>query len=80
MTATTKKYHHGNLQEDILKRAAEIIDVLHHEKGASKPFVAGHLNCANSGGHWNSAWKSLRDNDLIEKRGDQFFLKGEIAG
>jgi len=61
-------------------RAAEIIDVLHHEKGASKPFVAGHLNCANSGGHWNSAWKSLRDNDLIEKRGDQFFLKGEIAG
>ena len=26
MTVTTKKYHHGNLQQDILTRAAEIID------------------------------------------------------
>lgn len=59
-------------------RAAQIIDLL---AGAplTKQAVATHLNCAPHGGHWNAAWKALRDNGLIAESGGVFRLTGELA-
>lgn len=46
---------------------------------SSKAEIAVALNCAPTGGHWNAAWKSLRDNGLIEDRGGIVRLAGELA-
>lgn len=59
-------------------RAAQIIGLL-EDGPASKPEIAARLGCAPHGGHWNAAWKSLRDNDLIAESNGQMILKGDLA-
>lgn len=60
-------------------RAAQIISLL---AGAplTKEVMARQLGCAATGGHWNSAWKALRDNDLITETGGVYRLTEELAG
>lgn len=59
-------------------RSAQIISLL---AGAplTKEAVARQLGCAASGGHWNSAWKALRDNDLIRETGGVYRLNEELS-
>lgn len=59
-------------------RPADIIAELEHAS-LSKQQIAGILGCANSGGHWNSAWKALRDNALVVEERGLFRLSEELA-
>lgn len=67
----------GRWREILGGRSAQIIDVLANEP-ATKEDVAEVLECAASGGHWNSAWKALRDNHIIEKIGHKWSLVEEL--
>lgn len=59
-------------------RSAQIIDVL-TQGPRSKGDVAAMLGVAAHGGHWNAAWKALRDNDLITPDGgDLWALNQEL--
>lgn len=70
----------GQWQRILGGRAAQIIGLLAESSG-TKEEIAYALNCAPSGGHWNAAWKSLRDNDLVESAANgSFRLTAELQG
>lgn len=59
-------------------RAAEIIGLLEEQGPMTKIDVADALGCAASGGHWNSAWKSLRDNLVVTETASGWGLADEL--
>lgn len=52
---------------DLLSGAGpKILEALYHAGGsARREDIAATLGMKPSGGHWNSAWKELRDNDIV---------------
>lgn len=49
-------------------------DLFAHGGVAPRSVVADRLGMKPTGGHWNSAWKELRDNDLVRVEGDAAHL------
>jgi len=49
------------------KRAGDFLGYIRRERVTTKTDIAAHYGLAMAGGNWNSAWKALRDNDLIEE-------------
>lgn len=60
-------------------RPAEIIDILRERRACTKAEIADLLQCADRGGHWNAAWKALRDNELVLEVAGRYRLTDELT-
>lgn len=59
--------------------AGRVLDQLHRQgRWTGKDRLAGFLNLAPRGGHWNGALSILRRNGLIEIKGDQLRIAAEL--
>ena len=58
-------------REQLRGAAPKILEALFHAGGsAHRSAIAETLGMKPSGGHWNSGWKELRDNDVVRLAGD----------
>jgi hypothetical protein len=51
------------------KRAGDFLSYIRKARVTTKAEIAAHYGLAMTGGNWSSAWKALRDNELIEDSG-----------
>ena len=57
----------GNWKRVLGGRAADVLAILERDGERTRDSIADELGVASRGGHWNTVWKSLRDNDLIDE-------------